>query len=150
MRQDWSVGSRLAVVCSCVALLAGCEDRDFSPPSQTTSGTPAGGLNVNGFWEGELSDGTVCAAPLAQSGASVSGECKLRDRGNLSGTLNGYHLTFTFTHGDGSQESGEGDFDQAGMSFEADIASAGHFMMLWRGPDFEHHDPYGAPLTYSK
>ncbi|MBA4388846.1 MAG: hypothetical protein C0404_12760 [Verrucomicrobia bacterium] len=133
-----------------LVLSTGCEDRDFSAPSSAPAGTPAAGLDVNGFWEGELEDRTTCAAPFEQSGASVASRCKIGEMGDLVGTINGYHMEFTFTHDDGWKETGSGDFDEAGLSFEADLGSVGHFIMLWRGPDYQHHDPYGEPLTYSK
>ena len=115
-----------------------------------SSGVPAAGLDVNGFWEGVLSDGSTAAGTLAQANASVTSSAKLGDMGQLVGTLNGYHMDFTFAHDSGGTESGQGDFSSDGMTFTGSLPSVGNFQLLWRGPDFEHHSPFGEPLEFSK
>jgi hypothetical protein len=132
--------------------LAGCEGShgDDSGSNSSSDAVPAAGLNVNGFWEGVLSDGSTAAGTLAQSNATVTSYAKIGDMGQFVGTLNGFHIDFTFAHDSGVTESGSGDFSTDGLTLTANLPSVGSFQLLWRGPDFDHHDQYGEPLTYSK
>jgi hypothetical protein len=141
----------------CGALMAavmfsgiGCDDGDDS-----SGGSPADGLNVNGFWEGTTPNGSTCAATFIQDGANVTsggegGLVKINRLGKMSGTLSGYSFKFTMSWDDGSTEEGSGTFDEKGMRLDANLASVGDFYFLWRGPSYEQHSKLSEPLAYSK
>lgn len=118
-------------------------------------GSPATNLNVTGFWENPL-NGEVAAGNLSQNGGNVTGNLLLPpdDNGQVIGTVNGYHMDFTIAWDDGQAESGSGDFafvdtDTDKLIFTGNMASVGDFVISWRGPDFENHDPAGVTLTYT-
>lgn len=118
-------------------------------------GSPATNLNVTGFWENPL-NGATAAGNLAQTNGNVTGALLLPPAGNgqLIGTVNGYHMDFTMAWDSGSSESGSGDFSfvDTGVDkliFTGSLPSVGPFVISWRGPSFEEHNPAGAPLSYT-
>ena len=118
-------------------------------------GSPATNLNVTGFWENPL-NGATAAGNLAQTNGNVTGALLLPPAGNgqLIGTVNGYHMDFTMAWDSGSSESGSGDFSfvDTGVDkliFTGSLPSVGPFVISWRGPDFDNHNPAGAPLSYT-
>lgn len=126
----------------------GCDNDD-------SSGSPAEGLNVNGFWEGTTPNGSTCAATFIQDGGSVTsggdgGLVKINRMGTLSGTLSGYSFKFTVSWEDGSKEEGSGTFDNEGMRLDANLPSVGDFYFSWRGPSYAQHSKLSEPLAYSK
>jgi len=143
MRKLALFGALLAAV---MVGVLGCEDNGGG------GGSPAAGLNVNGFWEGITPNGTTCAGTFIQDGSKVTsdGQAKINQMGDLAGTLSGYKLSFTMTWADGSTEKGKGTFDNEGMRLDANLPSVGDFYFSWRGPSFEHHSKLSEPLAYSK
>lgn len=144
----------LALVNLCAAVviplcLAGCGGDGDS------GGSPAKDLNVTGFWENPL-NGAVAAGNLTQIGGNVSGNLLLPPNGNgqVIGTVNEYHMDFTIAEDGGAAESGSGDFSFVNtgtdkLIFTGNLPSVGNFVISWRGPDFEDHDPAGETLTYT-
>ncbi len=129
----------------------GGSDSSSDGGQSLSEGTPAEGLDVNGFWEGTAPDGTTAAATFSQAGGNVTAdEAKINKTGKIVGTLSGLHMAFNMIFDDGTTVAGEGDFDSAGMTFNGTLTGMGAFDLLWRGPSFEQHNPLGEPLTYSK
>jgi hypothetical protein len=141
----------VAVLCMAAAVLIGCEGGG----GDGGGGSPAAGLNVTGFWENPL-NGATAAGDLSQSGGSVTGDLLLppSGMGHLTGTIDGYHMNFTIAWSSGSSESGSGDFAVVDTStdkltFTGNLPSVGDFVISWRGPSFDQHDPAEQTLTYT-
>jgi len=132
-------------------VLAGCDGGSGG----SSGGSPAAGLNVTGFWEYPL-NGQTAAGTVVQTNGNVTGLLLLppKPNGSLTGTLNGYHMTFTMAYDDGTTESGQGDFSFVTSSTDvlllnASTPSLGNFTLSWRGPDVADHNPAGETLTYT-
>jgi len=118
-------------------------------------GSPAKDLNVTGFWENSL-NGATAAGDLAQNGGNVTGDLLLppSGMGHVVGTVNAYHMDFSIAWEDGTSESGSGDFSFVNTGVDkliltGTLPSVGNFVISWRGPDFDNHDPAGETLTYT-
>ena len=118
-------------------------------------GSPAKDLNATGFWENPL-NGATAAGDLAQNGGNVTGRMLLppAGMGTIVGTVSGYHMDFTVAWDGGGSEAGSGDFVFVNNSvdklvFRGTAPSVGTFEISWRGPDFDHHDPAGVPLSFT-
>jgi hypothetical protein len=142
-----AVGSALLVM---VVGLVGCGGGGGSD-----GGTPAKDLNATGFWENPL-NGQTAAGNMTQVGGNVTGALLLppAGNGNLVGTVNGYHMDFTMAYDSGTSETGSGDFSFVStetdkLIFTGTLPSVGPFVISWRGPDFNDHDPAGQPLSYT-
>jgi len=130
--------------------LAGCDDSDSGG-----GGSPAGDLNATGFWEDPL-NGQTAAGNLVQDHGNVTGNLLLPPNGSgqVTGKVNGYHMTFTMAWDSGMTESGSGDFVFADtgvdkLVFNGNLPSLGDFVISWRGPSFEEHTPAGETLEYT-
>ena len=145
-----TIGLGLVNLCAAVVIpifLAGCGGDGDSGVS------PATNLNVTGFWENPL-NGATAAGSLSQNGGNVTGKLLLPPAGNgdVIGTLNEYHMDFTWDNG--TAESGSGDFAFVNtgvdkLIFTGNLPSVGNFVISWRGPSFEEHTPAGETLTYT-
>ena len=121
----------------------------------SSGGSPATNLNATGFWEDPVNGG-VAAGTLTQNGGNVTGALLLPPAGNgqVVGTVNGYHMDFTMAYDSGKSESGSGDFSFVNngvdaLIFTGTLPSVGSFVISWRGPDFNDHNPAGTTLTYT-
>ncbi|MCX6993343.1 MAG: hypothetical protein NT011_09415 [Kiritimatiellaeota bacterium] len=144
----------LALVSLCAAVVAplfltGCGGDGDSGT------TPATNLNATGFWENPLNDATA-AGNVSQNGGNVTGYLLLppMGMGNLIGTVDGYHMSFTMAWDSGTSESGSGDFAFVDTGVDkliltGNLPSVGNFVISWRGPSFEEHNPAGVTLTYT-
>ncbi len=147
-----TVGLALVSLCAVILIpifLAGCGGDGDSGT------TPATNLNVTGFWENPL-NGATAAGDLAQNGGNVTGALFLppAGMGHVIGTVNEYHMDFTMAWDSGSSESGSGDFAFVNTGVDklilaGNLPSVGNFVISWRGPSFEEHNPAGETLTYT-